>query len=377
MRKIFGCIILASFLSLCATSCKEPFNPEVKNKGVNLLVVEGTIFDGSEITSFKLTRTADLSDGKITPESKAVVIVEGEENDQYVLTEVSSGTYSARLNALKINKNYRLRIKAAGKEYLSAFVPLKNTPDVDQIVWQKNPAGVAIGVNTHDPENNTRYYRWQFEHTWEFHSSYVSPIDYVNGVIKARPNYMDIYRCWKTENSALVLVGSSANLSRDVISNFKLVNIPPASWQLSVLYSILVKQFAMTEEEFKYWQKIKKNTEDLGSIFDPQPSEIPGNITCVSAPEEPVIGFVGACVPKQKRIFISPADVSPWLYSQHCNMFDVKDDPDSLRAFFLSDRAEPLERYTGQDGKFRYTGAESDCVDCTLRGTNVKPSFWP
>lgn len=370
-------IILLCIAILVIISCKDPYYPNIEDKGISYLVVEGTIFNGNAITLIKLSRTVDLSTKIMKIETGAVVTVEDEENRSYRLWESGNGTYSATLGTLQAGNKYRLRIKTKdGKEYLSDFTEMKATPEIDDINWQKNSEGLSIRVNTHNDQNDTRYYRWEYEQTWEFHSSYVSNYDYVNEKIIDRPNEPDIFRCWRNANSNSVLIGSTANLSQDRIDNYTLIQIPANSWQLSVLYSVLVKQYALTEQEYQYWQKIKKNTEDLGSIFDPQPSEIPGNIKCIAEPGEQVIGYIGACIPREKRIFISNTDVSPWRYLQSCFTVDVPDNPDSLRVAFGGGTVDPIDRYS-DGGKSRYTGAETTCIDCTLRGSNIKPSFWP
>ncbi len=52
-------------------------------------------------------------------------------------------------------------------------------------------------------------------------------------------------------------------------------------------------------------KKLKNNTEQLGSIFDAQPSETGGNLHCKTDPTEQVIGFIGCSSQTQKRIFIN------------------------------------------------------------------------
>ncbi len=376
-RSTYIVATLLTGLVLMLIRCKDPFEPEVNNTGINLLVVEGFMAGGGERTNISLSRTADIDGVGFRLESGARVTVEGESGESYPLFENSSGTYSNVLD-LRVGRKYRLLINtSSGGSYASDYVPLKNTPMIDNIDWEEGSDGVTIGVSTHDTENATRYYRWRYEQTWEFHSIDYTPYDFVDEKMVDRKNFEKLFTCWQNENSTSIFVTTSASLSQDKISKFRLVNVPRGSWKLSVLYSILVKQYAMTVEEYNYWLKIRKNTEDLGSIFDPQPSDIPGNIKCISDPQEHVIGFVGACIPQQKRIFISAKDIKSWYYQQNCVMFDVPDNKDSLISAFGSNVAEPIAREIRGQGEVRWTGASSVCLDCTLRGTNIKPSFWP
>ncbi|MDO3626770.1 DUF4249 family protein [Mucilaginibacter sp. BT774] len=71
-----------------------------------------------------------------------------------------------------------------------------------------------------------------------------------------------------------------------------ILSIASSAEKLSVEYSILVKQYALSADAYKFYANLKKNTEQLGSIFDAQPSAIRGNIHFVTTPAEPVIGYL-------------------------------------------------------------------------------------
>src|SRR5581483_2395610 len=138
-----------------------------------------------------------------------------------------------------------------------------------------------------------------------------------------------IYTCWQSENSTNILLGSSAKLSKDSM-HFPLVFIPSANWKLSVLYSIDIKQYALSKEEYEYLSKIKNNSEATGSIFDKQPSELAGNIHCLTTPNELVIGFIGIANRREKRYFIKNTDVPNWNYFLYCESMDLPVDSASF-----------------------------------------------
>lgn len=148
------------------------------------------------------------------------------------------------------------------------------------------------------------------------------------------------------------------------------------SEKIEVRYSILVKQYALTREAYQYWEVMKKNTEQVGTLFDPQPSQLPSNITCVTRPEELVIGFVSAGSYAEKRLFINRAEVQPWRYFRLCDQIIVP--IDSLRHFFSRNNYIPINEYISPlSGRVAgYNSATQVCMDCTIRGTPVKPSFW-
>lgn len=365
---------------LYLAGCKDPFEPSVHFSNPSLLVVEGYL-NSSGPTNIHLSRTVPLNNSTtLNPELNANVRVEGSNGSSFSLTANVDGTYSIASMALHSNEKYRLYIKTANnKEYISDYVAYKVTPKIDEFTWDKKPNGVQILVSTHDLQNQTQYYRWEFEETWEFNSVDRSLFEWSEreGKVVRRDPFVNIYTCWKTAPSSRVLLGSTARLQEDVISNYPLTFVPDTSWKLSVRYSILVKQYALTKEASEYWQQLAKNTEQLGSIFDAQPSELRGNIHCLSQPQEPVIGFISAGSIEERRLFINHQEVPDFIYRQeNCSIDTVSVIPDvpeelTFQSYFSNGRLTPIRNISG-----KYTYAFKECVDCRIRGSNVKPNFW-
>ncbi|HYK77529.1 MAG TPA: DUF4249 domain-containing protein [Daejeonella sp.] len=375
--KFFRLFVLSLFIF---SACKEPYDPAIGDMKSNFLVVEGLINSGPGTTSFTLSRTVGLA-SKINsaPELRAKVSIEAQNGSSIVLTERGKGVYSASHSALNIQQKYRLKILTSeGKEYLSDYVNVQLAPEMDKVEWDKVNQGVELYVSTHDATNNTRYYRWEYEETWQFNPPYYINLEYKNGaVIDADPS-INMYNCWKTEKSTKLLLGSSARLEQDVIHKSPLLFIEPNSEKLGIKYSILVKQHALSKEAFNYWNSMQKISEQMGTIYDPQPSQIRGNIRCVIDPSEPVVGFVSASSVKEKRIFISQREQLPeWRTPlNRCEELEVflKD----LQFYFSNNTFLPLTPFYDPTGEriIGYIGVPMICGDCRLRGTNVKPSFW-
>jgi hypothetical protein len=131
----------------------------------------------------------------------------------------------------------------------------------------------------------------------------------------------------------------------------------------------------LTKEAYQFWEIMKKNTEQVGTLFDPQPSQLLSNIRSVNDPDDQVIGFVSAGTITEKRIFVKESEVRPWAYRRDCEQINVT--RDSFRFYFSNQAFIPLDEWYNDMGRFAgYTGGERSCVDCTLGASNVKPSFW-
>jgi hypothetical protein len=374
--------VLKIFLVLiifCWVGCKERFDPGVPASQSNYLVVEGFI-NARGFTAIKLSRTVPLNDPAVTKhESRAQVTIAGEDNSEFRTREGVTGTYLSDSLTLNANQKYRLRIKtASGGEYLSEFVAVKQTPAIDSVHWRPEKNGIQFYVNTHDSQKNTRFYKWDFEETWEIHSAYENSYKYINGAVVSRDysEILKLYYCWKTQTSSNIFIGTSAQLTTDVINLAPITFIPIESERISVRYSIQVTQYSLDARSYQFYSLMKSNTESLGSIFDPLPSELTGNIVCVSNPLERVVGFVTASTIDRKRIFVSAAQVQS-RYSPVCETTYVPNNADSLKHYLGSMGLSPYGADGTPPGPVKgYYATAPVCVDCTLRGTNVKPSFW-
>lgn len=379
-RDFFSVKIILGFVALLFFSnCKVPYDPPVQSSNTRFLVVEGFI-NGNGVTSFKLSRTRNITWGDTAAyknELNASVVVEDQNNNSYQLYEKGSGVYEAN-TFLNPSTNYRLHIRTSdNKEYLSAFVPFKQSPPIDKVDWNFKDGSVQINLNTHDPQNNSRYYRWDFEETWEFHSSYLTNLKYIPATDSVEFRNDEVYVCWQSQNSKNILLGSSAKLSSDVINQEPILLIPFGDKRISVLYSILVNQYVLDSSAYNYWNALKSNTENVGSIFDPQPNQTRGNIYCTTDSSETVIGYVSAGNIQQSRIFISNSQMpSDWNRIPNCTEYLVP--KDSTEYYFAVGGFAPYLKDSTLSGKVNgYYSASATCVDCTLSGTNVKPSFWP
>lgn len=374
-------IIIYGFCFFLLGNCKVPYDPPIKNRQTNVLVVEGFI-DGAAPTVIKLSRTRMVSNNdtaSVIPELFATVLVQDEQNNTYQLSGLGDGTYSS-LNTLNLNpaNKYHVRIQTAGgKEYVSDFVAYKVSPEIDEIGWKLKDDGLQVFLNTHDQTDATRYYRWECIETWEFHSTYYSYLIYNPSRNVVVPRNDQIHVCWQTNNFSTILLGSSAKLEHDVIEQAPLVFIPEHSKKTSVLYSILVKQYALDADGYSYWVAMKNNTEKIGSIFDPQPNQTTGNVHCVTNPSEIVVGYVGAGSTVETRHYIKNSEMPQgWNLGSGCETRIIPDIPDSL-AYYFNGGYTPMSESITPTNQTIYTGSYTECVDCTLTGTNVKPDFWP
>jgi hypothetical protein len=386
MRRIF---YFAALLAI-AFDCKQVYEPPVLAQNTRLLVVEGFINGGQGPTNFFLSRTGDLQDQSARTEFGAQVKVEGDDGSAFLFVDSLNGKYSYPQLFLNGNVKYRVHITTSdGKEYASDYTTVRHTPPIDSITWQMEDNGLRLYVNTHDPQNATKYYQWKYDETWEIHSAYYSSLKYlrdasnrITALLWRDPAFhtvdTTIYKCWSSLSSTSIILGSSEKLSSAVIY-LPVHFIEAGSEKLSVLYSINLRQYAMSQDAYLFMQKMKKNTEQVGTLFDAQPSQITGNIKCLSNPTEPVIGFVEVTEEQTKRTFVYNSQVPGWNYSTACQQYLIKNTVDDMNkngGDLYPTVPNIIDLLTGNPVDFFAANMES-CMDCTTRGVNRKPAFWP
>ena len=390
MKMKWKYIIWCGIIACIGLQCTKPYNPTVVAGPNNYLVVEGNINTGTDSTIIQLSHTTNIASGITSAAvSDATVSIQDNQNGTYRLTSEGNGAYNSGLIYLDPTRTYRINITTSdGKNYISDYVPSTSPPPIDSIGFFIKSNGIQLYVNTHDPKNATHYYRWDYIETWEFHAKFNS--DYMsNGdTIVVRPPDQQIFKCWTNDLSNDIELGSSAKLTQDVIYQAPLVFIPSTSEKIEDRYSILLKQYAMTSDGYNYYNLLKQNTQQLGSIFDAQPSSLTGNIHCTTNAGVPVIGYITAGTVQQKRVYIDNeqlpmtwAATYPYDCEQDSALFM---DPRTLPKYQntviplipLPNAFVPTEPITKMNAVIGYLYSDHSCADCSIRGSTTPPGFW-
>lgn len=379
MIKYRNIILWLSSIGLLVTSCIEHFNPPEIMQANNYLVVDGSFNSGNDTSTIRLSRTQSLHENGLDSikETGATVVVEGKQGRVLTFLEVANGTY--QLSPQQVNQfdTYRLRIKTrAGKTYLSSYMAVTNSPEIDSLSYnvRDNRQNVDLLLATHGQATNSRFYRWEFTETWEYHAPYRSGYEVIN---KGTPEASvalrnkDIYTCWKSLKPSRLILGSTAQLSQNVVKDFVLTTVPVTSGKLATRYSIFVKQFSLSREEFEYWTALAKSTENTGSIFDPVPSSSTGNMYSVTDSKEPVFGFFSVGKPSEKRLFVDER----LGFTMFCSS---KDSLVNERNVVFTDSLiiEKIKDPTMEESVL-YRVISPECADCRMSGGTIrKPVFW-
>ncbi len=368
-------------------SCVDPFNAGTLNYE-NALVVEGIITNETKQHQITITRTSRVNETKLTPEEHATVVLKTRGSTSITLTEAAPGIYKTPYMAGIIGAAYSLLVTTSqGDRYASEEVTMKGSPPIDNIYAQyitDNPylgLGIQIYLDSKDDKNSTHYYRWEYESTYEILTPFPSKFRWTGGnTLTIRT--VEVNNCWATDSSKTIMIQSTTNFSEDKVTGFPIKFIAGESPELVIKYSILVKQYAMSEKTYRFWQQLKEINEQQGSLFDNQVGKVVGNISSVDGKGASVIGYFDASAISLKRAFFTPRQFKesgyvPPIYLQSC----VESAPLTIPIGKLGETMEANQNIltiadVGGDGPAVVFLLRIACCDCTSRGTNLKPSFW-
>lgn len=365
--------VLAWLMVLLVGGCVDPYRPPEVASPDSYLVVNGFYNSApGTTTTIQLSRSQNLTDPKSpTAETGAAVTIESARNAVSALKEGSAGVYSLSGVTPLSGETYRLHVRTVkGVNYYSDYVPVVTTPPIDSVSWRVENDGVQISVNTHDPQNQTRYYRWEYDETWAYTAAYYSSYEYVASTKQIVNRTADIYHCWGSFSSTNIMTNSTVRLSRDVVSQYPLTTITGSSIKFQSKYSILVRQYALSQAGYEYYDQLAKITQNVGSIFDPQPSQITGNIHSATNATELVLGFFRVGSVTTKRIYIQKSQLPAWRTITGDEACEI----DTLTVKQIQDAP------TGIITAFeigQYLTSSFPCIDCRYRGgVAKKPDFW-
>jgi len=371
---------IIGILLLTNLGCREPFFPEISDFEDNILVVEGYIEVGGGTTQINLSSTSSLyADGTASRFPGAEVVVLGEREGRWSLQSIGNGQFQLSEN-LPENQNYSLSIHLEnGERYLSEMISPLISPEFD-ISYNKQEGDVQVYANTRGDEQS-EFFLWVYEETWMYRTPQISYFNYddASGNMVLIDQEDLTYRCWNFDQSRRVILEASSRFEDNRIFQKELLTIDSLSEKLGIRYRIHTRQYVLDREAYVFWEGIRRNSDDIGSIFSPLPSAVSSNIYHVENPDIPVIGYISAGISREKELYINRDEVSPWRTVigdyQGC-LIDTVAIADYDQKFGQSEYV-PLYEDCETFPCSGFFASTTRCTDCRIRGgTTTKPDYW-
>jgi hypothetical protein len=278
-------------------------------------------------------------------------------------------------------KSYKIVIHLDGEILESDFKTLIESPPVDSLSYTvktkkleedgETVQGYQFLVSNRNNKSGPSYYRWIPDATYSYTILYISTYRWNAVIQKLIPYTSDGAReCWKNKNINGIYVASTEGLSENSIIGAPLNFESQYGDELAALYSLRVRQLAISEESYNFWNEINKMVYESGGLFERQPYKITGNITCTSNSDFSVIGiFEVAGISKYREFFATPAEFP--VIATTCDLIEVdtpdyrlRDLPDGAYIIYYEDTNQKMTSFSG-------------CFECNERGgSDVRPAFW-
>jgi hypothetical protein len=371
----YNWFIKGLLLLLLFRGCIDPFKPALdKEDTEKLLVVEGMITDEPGSFEVKLSRSVPIDTMvNYIIESGAYINISDDLGNTWLLNEVEPGIYRNLDPGAKAvaGRTYQLFIiDANNKEYESTPVLMLPKPEIENVRWEEvsetvfidnevvDETGINIYVDGKDETNNTKFYKWEISETWEvMMPNAITALDGKGMPYDAFVRVPDEKKiCWVTQHSEKILVESVDNQSVSQVQNFLVQRIRPGEDKLFIRYSIEVKQYALNNEMYNFWNSLKEINQDAGLLYDKVPVSIFGNISCCNTGEK-ALGYFYAAEVAKERIFIEKGEHEVSNINKYETCLYVRD----------------VTSYPFTDG---FYARSAFCGDCRYYGSNVKPDFW-
>ena len=400
MRKVkIHIAICFAIMAIITNSCVEPYTIE-ESTFDNALVIQATITNELKYHEIIISNTTPLEDTNFSPEQNASVKIIDDTQNTYIFQEITPGKYLSisEFKALP-NINYTLVVTTnKGKSYTTQPVQLTTSTKIDDVYASKEidelgNENISILVNSFDPTNKSKYYRYEYEETykiiapkWNAYDLVVTSNTYpfrIEKVLKTREEQI----CYNTVNSNTIIQKETNGLAEDRVLKFPVRVLSKDNTIISHRYSILVKQYVQSPEAFTFYKTLSKISGSESVFSQNQPGFFNGNIYSVENQNENVLGFFEVSSVTTKRMYFNyrdffPDDALP-PYFTTCEPFApsnaiwAEDPSDLINAInsgtvkFYEDNAAPDFSNPGP-----YFVVIPECGDCNKFGTNIKPDFW-
>jgi hypothetical protein len=386
---------------LSLASCIDPISFDIPNDST-FLVVDGFITDDIGPHRIKLSRSAkyentlnDSGEGEVASVSGAILSIVDNLGTIIPLQEVFDGAgregdtnYSGKIGyngnyetveSFKgiVGNQYHLQIEVNGETYQSSKETLKASSLIDTVTYshvsipylnESNKVAYNMGLEFYADFKSTSdatHYKWDWENTFIL-DDYMT-LNLINADSGDFVTYdippLDPKRCYVNEFPI-----GEVNIMKNEVFGFTYQNYPvnfvPVDFKFNYKYSMNLILYSMSDEASKFWNQVSSQASVTGSIFDPAPTGISGNIQNVNGGKEVVLGYFGAFGKSEKRVFIDSFEtgiligLGSLFYSRNEACFNAANFSDKQKGVFVG---PPEFCYNC----FVYPGSQSE-----------KPDFW-
>ncbi|MCX6218727.1 DUF4249 domain-containing protein [Spirosoma sp.] len=301
MRQFISSLLLLTVLAACIDQVQLPIRTETPR-----LVVEGQITNEAPPYIVRLTYTGNyggeggqnVNDQYVTG---AQVTLGDDQGRSARFMSTGSGMYQTTDATFRgqVGRAYSLTVTLTdGRRYMTKEERMPAVPQLDSIsarlVKTGNlaiPYAFAYGANMSDPGNEQNYYRWTAY-------GYTNRLSIGVPCSLGSPNLCN-NRCWTMVSTNVVNIFSDEAINGNPLRNRFVLQIP--------IYTVApqlveMQQYAITQANYQFWKLYQQQNARTGSIFDPLPAPVTGNLVNASDPTDLARGYFAVTSITRRRL---------------------------------------------------------------------------
>jgi hypothetical protein len=384
MKMNFKHISIYFGLLLLMNACIESYIIHVGQEDLKKYIVSGQVSDQEGYHYVKISLGSSIEDPDYILLPDCEVVIKDNENHAFVCEEYEEGMHRAWIDQEYLYPGATFMVSittSAGTVIESDFDEIPVSPEIDTIYFEyediptSNPdwprKGIQFYMDFEAEDSDSRNYMWELTETWEYHAFYARTMYYDGMHHQIMPADSSHYYCWTTKKLNNIFTLSTQNLAENKYLNYPFHYVDNRSPRLEYMYSLLIKQYALSDSAFLFWDQMRLNNDAGAGLYEQQPLSIKGNMRNLTNPDIEVLGFFMATAVKEKRLFFENIDLELDYYGCRLEEFDFRVGWKGYDPAFY-----PIY-YILEDNVIPWI-LGGICIDCTSEGgTNVKPDYWP
>jgi len=375
---------IAWVLFLILSSCIEDYNPKL-TEYEDLFVVDGRITNEDGPQTVRLSISSNVLEPEFIPVEYATVQITDNFGNKTHLDEIEPGVYQTDSSMTGIiGRSYKIEISTEnGKFYQSDFEELKNPTGIEDVYheveskyhqnFQHDLIGYRFYVDSKEAEEKENYYFWDLEATYHYESDFTVRW-YFDGELHWFHGPDSLYNCWTTYKVNQIFLSHTNNLIQPRIVKYPFHFVSTETRELSVRYSLLVKQLSISEVAYDYWDDVKRQNGDVEGLYTTLPYLIRGNVKNINDANELVLGYFMVAGVTEERIFVERPPSNVPMYYSVCQLTEA-DFEAYGQMYWMDPVYYPI--YAIETNGGRRATPHQACVDCRRKGGTInKPDFW-
>jgi hypothetical protein len=338
---------------IISISCVRQISPPIR-QSAPILVVEGMITTDTAPYTAKLSFTGKFTNASASVDSDenyindAVVIIKDDAGDSTICPLVGYGTYqSSDLNFIgTVGRSYTLQIRlGTGKSYVSAPEKIMPVSPIDNLsviydstyVTDVRPTQFIISANTHYPPDLQNYYRWSAS-GYTPRKSWGEPCNPYFDSPCTNP-----FMCICFADCEQLLDENQINILSDQFINGNEIIQPvfydPIYWFGN--HFIEIRQYSLSQDGYIFWEQYLQQTARTGTILDPLPASLIGNIHNSEDSSDVALGYFEASAFDSKKLNIEPSFLQQYFLESVAGQYIPQGDCHQAFPNSLEDDAIP------------------------------------